>query len=135
MDTATDRTILCTTNLIRLGFLFTVSSISVSIQWFVKGSIGWGFNYLENIVYIIYPMVSQVVCVCKREMEAKGLLQQLWWGWLTSHCVRNAAHVNKCSVVLSRDVDKCCLEVISFFSFILHKEFLTLKTLFMNGKI
>lgn len=74
-------------------------------------------------------MVSQVVCVCKRELEAQGLLlQQLWWGWLTTHCVRNAAHVSKCSVVLSRD--KGCLGVISFFSFFLHKEFLTLKSLF-----
>lgn len=73
LDTATDRANLCTTNLIRFWFLFTVSSISVSIQWFVKGSIGWGFNYLENTVYIIYPMVSRVVCVCKRELEAKGL--------------------------------------------------------------
>lgn len=56
-------------------------------------------------------------------------------GWLTARCGGDAAHASECSAVLSRGVDKCFLEVISFFSFILHKEFLTLKTLFMNGKI
>lgn len=82
-------------------------------------------------------MVSQVFCVYKRGLGPTELLLLLQpqRGWLPAHCARDAAHVSKCLAVLSRDVDNCFLEVISFFSFILHKEFLTLKTLFMNGKI
>lgn len=49
--------------------------------------------------------------------------------------VSNAVHVRMCSTVLSRDVDKFLLELISFLNFVLHKELPTLKTLFVNGKI
>lgn len=49
--------------------------------------------------------------------------------------VNNAARVKMCSTVLSRDVDKFLLEVISFLSFVLHKELPTLKILSVNGKI
>lgn len=49
--------------------------------------------------------------------------------------VSNAACVKMCSTVLSRDVDKFLLEVISFLSFVLHKELPTLEILSVNGKI
>lgn len=89
------RTSLCTTNLLRCWFLFPASSISASTQWFVKKSIGWGFSYSENIIYMIYPLVSQVACIYKRGLEATGLLQpQPQPGWLTTHCVRDVAHVS-----------------------------------------
>lgn len=109
------------TNVIRYCFLFTLSSIST------KRSIGWGLNHLRTLFKFPIPPPAWWF------LFAEGSWKWCWW--LAVFHVSDAAHVKMCSTVLSRDVDKFLLEVISFLSFVLHKELPTLKILSVNGKI